>query len=82
MFDRNLRYSAAWWSRKQTVLVLLLVFDSSISDYENEVDDEDARFARLATFWTDTDRLQVCATSAGSTPNSYRGEGRGALALN
>src|SRR5213079_2086877 len=40
VFDRNLRYSAARWSRKQTVLVLLLVFDCSISDYENEVDDE------------------------------------------
>jgi hypothetical protein len=51
-------------SRKQIVLVLLLVLvlDCPISDYENEDDDEDERFARPATIWTDTDRVQFCAT--------------------
>ena len=50
----TLLYSVARWSRKQIVLVLLLVLDCPISDFENEDDDEDERFARLATIWTDT----------------------------
>ena len=56
---KNLRYSIARRSRNQILLVLLLVLvlDRSIADYENE----DERFARPATIWTDTDRLQVCA---------------------
>src|SRR2546427_10516303 len=53
----NPRYSAARRSRNQVVLVLLLVLDCPITDYENEDDDEDERFARPATIWTDTDRL-------------------------
>jgi len=57
------RYSAARPSRKQIVLVLLLVLDYSIPDYEND-EEEDERFARLATIWTDTDRLKIRATSA------------------
>ncbi len=67
--SETLGYSAARRSRKQIVLVLLLVLDCSISDYENEDDDE--RFAGPATIWTDTDRLQVCATGAASTLNRY-----------
>jgi hypothetical protein len=52
----TLRYSAARRSRKQ--IVLLLVLDCAISDYENEDDDEDERFARPAT---------TCRQDAGST---------------
>ena len=55
-------------SRNQIVLVLLLVLvlDCFISDYADEDDDEDERFARRATIWTDTDSLQVCATGVGN----------------
>ena len=69
--NATLRYKAARRSRKQIVLVLLLVLDCPISDYENEDDEEDERFARPATIWTDTDRLQVCATVAASALNKY-----------
>ena len=70
---KNLRCSVARRSRKQIVLVLLLVLvlDCPISDYEDEKDDEDEGFARPATIWPDTDRLQVCATGAASTLNRY-----------
>ena len=50
----NPRYGAARQSRKQIVLVLLLALDRSVSDYENEDDDEERRFARPATIWKDT----------------------------
>ena len=55
------RYSAALWNRKPVALVLLLVLvlDRSISDYENEDDHEDERFARPATSWTDTQNAQA-----------------------
>ena len=68
-----LRYSAARRSRDPIVIVLLLVLvlDCPISDDENEDDDEDERFARPATIWTDTDRLQVCATGAAGALNTY-----------
>jgi hypothetical protein len=58
----KLRYSTARRSPNQIVLVLLLVLvlDCPIPDYENE----DERFAWPATIWTDTDRVQLCATSA------------------
>ena len=40
--------------RNQIVLLLVLVLDSPISDYENDNEDDDAdeRFARPATIWT------------------------------
>src|SRR5207245_6080952 len=53
------------------VLLLVLVLDRPISDDENEDDDEDERFTRPATIWTDTDRLQVCATGASNSVNRY-----------
>ena len=70
---KNLRYSAARLSRNPIVIVLLLVLvlDRPISDDENEDDDEDERFTRPATIWTDTDRLQVCATGSASTLNRF-----------
>ncbi len=46
----TLRYSVPRRSRKQIVLVLLLVLDCPISDYEKKDDDEDERFARLQRF--------------------------------
>jgi len=52
------RYSAARPSRNQIVLVLVL--DCPVSDYEDddedEDEDEDEKFARPATIRTDTDR--------------------------
>jgi len=62
--SETLRYSAARPSRNPIVIVLLLVLvlDRPISDDENEDDDEDERFTRPATIWTDTDRVQLCAT--------------------
>ena len=73
----NLRYSGVQRSRNQIVIVLLLVLvlDCPISEDENEDDDEDERFARPRTIWTDTDRLQVCATGAASTLNTYSYQG-------
>ena len=70
---KNLRYSAARPSRNPIVIVLLLVLvlDRPISDDEDEDDDEDERFTRPATIWTDTDRLQVCATGASNSVNRY-----------
>jgi hypothetical protein len=63
----------------------LCVFDSlsplTLTDGENEDDDEDERFARPATIWIDTDRLQVCATGAASTLNPYQGEGTAGVGL-
>ena len=69
----TLRYSAARPSRNPIVIVLLLVLvlDRPISDDENENDDEDERFTRPATIWTDTDRLQVCATGASNSVNRH-----------
>ena len=49
----------------------MLVLDCPISDDQNADEDEDERFARPATIWTDTDRLQVRATGVASTLNSY-----------
>ena len=40
--------------RSRNQIVLVLVLDCPISDYENEDDEEDERFARPATIWTDT----------------------------
>src|SRR5207245_8334472 len=74
---KNLRHSAARRSRNPIVIVLLLVLvlDRPVSDDENEDDDEDERFTRAATISGDTDRLQVCATGAVSTLNTYQGRG-------
>ena len=55
----NRRYGTA--QRRRNQILIVLVLDCPISDYENEDDDEDERFARPATIWTDTDRLQVRA---------------------
>ena len=49
----NPRYSAARPSRNQIVLIL----DCPVSDYEDDDEDEDEKFARPATIRTDTDRL-------------------------
>jgi len=43
-------------SRNQIVLVLVLVLDCPVSDYEDDDDDDDEKFARPATIRTDTDR--------------------------
>ena len=42
---------------KQIVLVLVFVLDCPVSDYENEDDDEDERFAPPETKLTDTYRI-------------------------
>jgi len=53
----NPRYSAARPSRNQIVLVLVPVLDCPFSDYEDDDEDEDEKFARPATIRKDTDRL-------------------------
>ena len=58
----RLKQEPAKWSRvqircrKQIVLVLLLVLDWPIFDYENEDDDEDESFARIAAGARDLSR--------------------------
>ena len=61
----NPRYSSTRQSRNPIVLLLVLVLDCPVSDYENEDDDEDEKFALPATISSDTADWAVRATFYG-----------------